>query len=646
MRKIKIARLATAALAASLVLGGALVAPPALAAETQATLPTQLSTTTGSTLVRSLSVDSEGRISYTLGAGLFRSSTRIIVYIDGGYAGETYAGTAYYSIAESARRETTVKPTRKATAGQRVDVMLAEGAPGEAHAQADERTLASTVADEVSNVSLDADGKLAVTMSERVFASTTRTMIWVDGVYAAETYAGSAYYSAKAISNGAVTITTARTVAPGQKIEVGVVAGEPGTASSPEASRMVATVYATTAPKLLVDQESSKLLLAARGDAEADRVRENRQMRHSVHEPTGRYVTAGQTLRITLPAGSVGVEAVIGQYGSYAALNGGSSVDVKRTPLNPGTNTIVADRDGLVSLAKSSGAPEAVTVTGGVPVPTFTRGQTTVDDFALQDTLFADAPFVVVQGERVFAVLQRSIASANFDAISDERVLSWDHVVTTTDTNYGLSIAENGLHRKSPARVMITNPDSGGGYASATHDRITFQTDTGAAADLLRQPITDQWGLWHEIGHTYQAPQYRWDGLGEVTVNISSVAVQLSLGQPNRLESESSKRAVATYLAKPDAERSFDAESDLFVKLAMFDGLRGKFGDSFYPTLNREYRERQQAGLVLTDDESRRQLFMTVAGDVAQADLTAYFAAWGLAPNDATRASLAAYPVK
>lgn len=646
MNTRNIAGLATAALAAAVLLGGAVIAPAAVATETHTTLPTQLSTTTGSTLVRSLSVDNAGKIAYTLGSGLYASSARIIVYIDGSYAAETYAGRSYYAKAERAGSEVTVRVSRAATAGQRVDVVLASGAPGAAHSKADARTLASTVAGEVSNVSIDASGRLVVAMSERVFASATRTMIWVDGAYAAETYGGTSYYGTKVVSNGTATVTTRRTVEPGQKIEIGVVAGKPGAPSSREAARMVATVHATTAPKLLVDQEASTLLLAARGDAEADRLRENRSMRHSVHEPTGRYVTAGQSVQVTLPAGSVGVEAVIGQYGPYAALNGGSAVGVTRTPLSPGTNTIVADRDGVVALSKSAGAPEAVTVVGGLPVPTFTRGQTTPADFALQNALFTEAPFVIVQGERVLAVLQRSVVSANLAAITDDRVLSWDHVVATTDANYGLSTAEAGVHRKSPARVLITNPDSGAGYASATQDRITFQTATGAAADLLSRSTTDQWGLWHEVGHTYQAPQYRWSGLGEVTVNISSVAVQLSLAQPNRLQTGATQQAVTAYLAKPDGERSFDAEGDLFVKAAMFDGLRAKFGDDFYPMLNRDYRERQQAGLVVADDEARRQLFMTVAGSVAQADLTAYFISWGLSPNETTKASLAAYPVK
>lgn len=103
--------------AVALTLGALVAADAAIPEAAQAAqtapggLPIQLSTTTGSTFIRSLSVPAGGRITYTMGAGLFASATRMIVYIDGKYASETYAGSAYGSSASTSDGITTITTT-------------------------------------------------------------------------------------------------------------------------------------------------------------------------------------------------------------------------------------------------------------------------------------------------------------------------------------------------------------------------------------------------------------------------------------------------------------------------------------------------------------------------------------------------------
>lgn len=608
-------------------------------------LPVQLSTTTGSTLIRSLSAPVDGRITYTLGAGLFASETRLIVYLDGTYQSETYAGRAYSSTAVTADGVTTITVPAKVRQGQKVDIVLAEGTPGRPHTN--DRVLASTRGGDVSKVTMGADGGLAFTMSEAVFTSETRVAVWLDGSYVAETYAGTAYYARAARANGEATISLATRIAPGQTVEIGVAPGRPGMPSGHAQARIMATVNATTAPRLLTDQAASTLTVGGRGDAEADRARENRWLRHSVLEPAGRYVAAGEKIEISLPGGATGVKVAIGQYGLYSGLNDGKEVGVKLTSVAGGTHTVVADRDGLVSLVKTTDGAVEAKVTGGTPVPTFTLGQTTAADFAIQAEKFAASPFVVVGGERVVAMLQRSAVAPLLSSITDERVRSWDRAIGVVDAEYGLEPAGTGIHRTSAARILIANPDrlaSDKAYASAGHDRINFPNSSGAAADLLRKPIADQWGLWHEIGHTYQTPQYRWTDMTEVSVNIASLAVQRALGLTSRLETGSTPRAINAYLARPDATRTYDSESDYFVKLAMLDGLRRIAGDDFYPQLSRHYRENvAQANQQATDD-AKAQYFMVVAGKIAGANLTEYFTKWGLKPNASTQSVLAGFP--
>jgi hypothetical protein len=325
------------------------------------------------------------------------------------------------------------------------------------------------------------------------------------------------------------------------------------------------------------------------------------------------------------------VELAIGQYGPYAAANGGADVGIKTVALSGGTSKVVADRDGLVYLAEKSGSPVAATVTGGVPVPLWTRGQTTPAEFKNRLDSFTGSPFVLFSTERTVVALQRATVVADLAKITEERLRSWDDVVTVTDRVYGLSIDGAGLNRKSAARLYISSPDTGPGFAYATQDRIALQVSTGAAHAFLADPITAQWAFWHETGHTYQTPQYKWSGVGEVTVNISSIAVQLSTGAKSNLESTATAKAITAYLAKPDATRIYDDETDAFVKLGMWDGLRAAYGDDFYPRLNQQYRAEAAAGVASpTDTAGMEKRFMKTASAIAGEDLTAYFAKWGL----------------
>jgi hypothetical protein len=172
--------------------------------------------------------------------------------------------------------------------------------------------------------------------------------------------------------------------------------------------------------------------------------------------------------------------------------------------------------------------------------------------------------------------------------------------------------------------------------------RVGFQNNTGAGPDLLSLPHSELWGFWHEVGHTYQTPGYKWNGLGEVTVNISALAVQASNGWPSRLQEPLLRDEINTYLAQPAGARDYDAEGNLFVKAAMFDGLRSKFGEDFYPKLNQHYRENPGTSKLM--DEAKRQYFMVSASATAGKDLTAYFLSWGLKPSPATIAAMAAHP--
>lgn len=280
---------------------------------------------------------------------------------------------------------------------------------------------------------------------------------------------------------------------------------------------------------LVVGDEKSTLRAEALGEAVAARKWEGRWFSHSNFQPTGRYVTRGQEVTITLQPFIAGIEVVIGQYGEYKDLNDGTSLSPMELPLHHGTNVITASIDGMLYIQnRTSEKAVVVEVHGGSPIPTYIKGVTDRNTFDAQIKKWNTAPFIELIGENVLANFQYTMAVPSLEATPinlDQRIDLLDKVVVHTNAFYGLSKNAIDFARKYPHRIYIANPDTGGGYASATESRITFQIDSGAGRHLLVSREDDQFGYYHEVGHTYQMDEIRWSGLIEVTVNLAALYV-------------------------------------------------------------------------------------------------------------------------
>ncbi len=51
----------------------------------------------------------------------------------------------------------------------------------------------------------------------------------------------------------------------------------------------------------------------------------------------------------------------------------------------------------------------------------------------------------------------------------------------------------------------------------------------------LTEKLDNEWGIWHETGHTHQQYSWTWDSIGEISVNLFSLYVQEKFGLPSRL---------------------------------------------------------------------------------------------------------------
>lgn len=391
------------------------------------------------------------------------------------------------------------------------------------------------------------------------------------------------------------------------------------------------------------DGSETRVLVHGIGSAQAAASAERRRFAHSDLQPAGRFVESGDTLSVTVPHGAPEMEVAIGLIGVYAGHNDGRDVGYQRIPLVEGVNTVPAPHDGMVSMVSTAPDGEATAIiSGGEPVPTYVRGQSSAESFAEDLDRFVDAPFVEVVADRMFGDFQKTktgplIAADDLAA----RTANWDRVVELTNATYGLDDAAVGTSHKHPHRIHIVSPDTGNGsYANASVARILFQTGSGAAADLFRTPLQSQWALWHEIGHTYESPITTFPGTGETITNLSALAVQDGLGFGSRWDESTS--AFERYFASDD--RDWLSATDR-VRLLAWEQLRRAFGDAFLPryfaALRGESTITNPHGLTVDD---KHALVVTVAARVANRDLAPFYDALGFPMSDTTRATIAEFP--
>ncbi|NLN29284.1 MAG: hypothetical protein GX161_13775, partial [Firmicutes bacterium] len=174
---------------------------------------------------------------------------------------------------------------------------------------------------------------------------------------------------------------------------------------------------------------------------------------------------------------------------------------------------------------------------------------------------------------------------------------------------------------------------------------------TGYQTNALRGVLTGRnfatdfrvygWGPWHEFGHTYQQRPWTWSGMGEVTNNIYALSVARDFGWREVMFVEGAYERAFRYLRQPN--KSFYPEDDPFAKLVMLWQLDLAFGPEFYPRVHREYRELPAADRPESDFD-KIQTFILITSQVADRNLTPFYAAWGLPVAEATAQQLERLP--
>ena len=325
--------------------------------------------------------------------------------------------------------------------------------------------------------------------------------------------------------------------------------------------------------------------------------------------------------------------------GTYSRYNNGGR-DPTFYDLKTGTNTfVVGDFGGMVYVQYTvNGKPDPsklhpLTFTfqqGFLKAPHYVLGKTTKDDWKTQLTTYTSTPDVVMESKRAFMVFSRANALQWQDNNQDLVLNTADQILDAESAISGLDDSSD-THRRNTNQFLMTQAEDGWMYA--TNFRTAFSANAAKYAFTQRitgsgQDSGDAWGIWHELGHLHQQP-WTWSGLGEVTVNIYSLAAERSLNvTPRRLVSDKVWPKITSYLARADANKNFNADSvDVFVRLGMFQQLWLAYGDNFYQQLHRKTREEKPT---LDTDAKKMRYFMLNACEASGNDLTAFFKKWGL----------------
>ncbi|WP_250572458.1 M60 family metallopeptidase [Nonomuraea sediminis] len=131
----------------------------------------------------------------------------------------------------------------------------------------------------------------------------------------------------------------------------------------------------------------------------------------------------------------------------------------------------------------------------------------------------------------------------------------------------------------------------------------------------------------HEYGHHFQQETTYGgtEGITEISVNLYALAVGRKY--TNEYANEFPKRWTATqaYLARPRAEKQFDANQ--VDAQAVFEQLRRGLGEDFLRTWHKYVRAERASTM---DNPERKKWFVVSASFAAQLDLGDFFADWGL----------------
>lgn len=276
-------------------------------------------------------------------------------------------------------------------------------------------------------------------------------------------------------------------------------------------------------------------------------------------------------------------------------------------------------------------------IDGGVDAPYFVLGKTDAREW--RDRIRnAPAPWAELQGEKIILTLP----SEHVRKLDDpaELMRFWDRVADAC-----ADLAAIPRERKRPERY-VADVQISAGYMHAGYPIMTHLDAAPRFVDLPALQRDGEWGMFHEIGHNHQNPDWTFDGTGEVTVNLFTMYVLDTVctngGKMHKAMSPEA-RAERTKKYKDNGTKFEDWKRDPFLALIMYKQLQEAFGWDAYKKVFAEYRALKPDERPKTDDEKRDQWLVRMSRTVGR-NLSRFFEYWGVPTSESARKSIGQFP--
>lgn len=277
-----------------------------------------------------------------------------------------------------------------------------------------------------------------------------------------------------------------------------------------------------------------------------------------------------------------------------------------------------------------------VTIRGAVAAPLFVLGQTTNQEW--QSTIRnAPAPWAeLATGKVILTVPADSIRK-----LDDPTALMefWNKVLDAD-----ADLAAISRDRARPERICADIQISAG----YMHSGYPIMTHLDAADDMtqLAKLSAGSWGLFHELGHNHQVPEWTFDGTTEVTCNLFSLyVIEKVCGRPWSEGHGGMKDRAKQFADWERKGRTFEVwKSEPFLALQMYAQLVEGFGWEPYKQVFAEYQKLSPSQRP-KGDLAKHDQWMTRMSRATGRNLGPFFQAWNVPTSETARADIAELPI-
>lgn len=371
---------------------------------------------------------------------------------------------------------------------------------------------------------------------------------------------------------------------------------------------------------------------------------------------TGLYAPAAEVITVNVPAGLTGVEYRIGVWPcdlDHPCVGGDAVENQKRYykiyvkgKLEAGENKISSYFGGQVYLIfpQQVEGEHTFGFKGCVKSPDFIKGGNAQEwkNMLAQTSV----PWGELRGERFICTFPLEMLKTVNDP---QRLVEFydKFIYYSYDEVFGFSQDPNAPDNMrailTPWRVCLDIQQCGG----AAHSGYPFVAGWNSDQRWVQPEELEagnMWGLWHEIGHNFQNPKWKWNGLGEVTCNLNIFSWYCRFcgywATGSRLDEF--KATVENYVLNTPNDTK-DNTTDLTVGQLLVPFVQLAYGLDWgvYKYLGIQNRTSTES---TSSDQEKRDFFARRVCEYANANLLPFFDDWGFKISKEARCYLGKFP--